>query len=140
MLFKRISGMALGAAIVATMVPTTASAQTYGWYDGYGQGQYEGYDEGYGDGRYDGYRRGHSNGYDRGWEDASDYDRVYEQEVRHYHRRCQRSSGTGGLVIGALAGGLFGREVARDRTAGAIIGGGVGALAGRAIDRGGERC
>lgn len=136
MLFKRISGMALAAAMVAALVPTAATAQDYGWYDGYGWGQYEGY----GEGHHDGYRRGHSDGYQRAWEDAYDYDRAYDQEARHYYRSCRRDSGTGGLIVGALAGGLFGREIARDRTAGAIIGGGVGALAGRAIDRGGQRC
>lgn len=57
--------------------------------------------------------------------------------------RCDR--GTGGTIIGAIAGGLLGHEVAGrrgDRTMGVIIGAGVGAVAGRAIDRssGGNRC
>ena len=48
--------------------------------------------------------------------------------------RCSSSTGT---IIGAIAGGLLGREIAGrgDRTVGAIIGAGAGALAGRAIDR-----
>jgi len=55
---------------------------------------------------------------------------------RHYAGyRCKRDSGTGGLLVGAIAGGLLGNEVARDKTAGAVIGAGVGGLAGRAIDR-----
>ncbi|VAV96601.1 hypothetical protein MNBD_ALPHA04-174, partial [hydrothermal vent metagenome] len=43
----------------------------------------------------------------------------------------------GGTIIGAIAGGLLGNEVARrgDKTVGTIIGGAAGALAGRAIDR-----
>ncbi len=57
--------------------------------------------------------------------------------------RCQKR-GTTGMIIGAVAGGLLGREVVGwrgDRTAGTIVGAGVGALAGRALDRnGGRRC
>lgn len=51
-------------------------------------------------------------------------------------RRCRRD-GTGGTIIGAIAGGLLGDSIAGrgDRTTGAIVGGGLGALAGRAIDR-----
>lgn len=51
-------------------------------------------------------------------------------------RRC-RDRGTGGTIIGAIAGGLLGNSLAGhgDRTMGAILGGGAGALAGRAIDR-----
>ncbi len=58
---------------------------------------------------------------------------------RHYGQNC--SSGSTGTIIGAIAGGLLGREVAGrgDRTVGAIIGGAAGALAGRAIDRNGCR-
>lgn len=75
---------------------------------------------------------------DRHWRDD---DRHHRYERRHYrHKHCKRDKGTGGLVIGAVAGGLLGREIARDRTAGTIIGGGVGALAGREIDKGNGRC
>lgn len=87
----------------------------------------------------------------------SDYDRYergdrYErreyrgQRGRSYYRgdryNCRRS-GTTGTIIGAIAGGLLGREVVGrrgDRTAGAIVGGGIGALAGRAIEKGDNRC
>ena len=70
-------------------------------------------------------------------------DRRWHESDRHHHRsdhhrrykaRC-RDKGNGGLVIGAIAGGLLGHEVARDKTAGTIIGAGVGGLGGRAIDR-----
>jgi hypothetical protein len=71
-----------------------------------------------------------------------DYD---DRDNYHYHRRnrgyrCDR--GTGGTVIGAVVGGLAGREVARrgNRTEGAIIGAAVGALAGRAIDKADSNC
>ena len=45
-------------------------------------------------------------------------------------------------LIGAIAGGLAGHEIAGrgDRTVGTIIGGAAGALIGREIDRGGRRC
>jgi uncharacterized protein YcfJ len=76
-----------------------------------------------------------------------DYRRDYRNDRRDYRRdyrndrRCD--SGTGGTIIGAIAGGLAGREIVGrrgDRTTGAIIGGAVGALAGRAIDRSNSRC
>lgn len=51
--------------------------------------------------------------------------------------RCRRDDGTEGLVIGALAGGVVGHEVAgeNDETEGAIIGAIAGGLVGREIDR-----
>lgn len=60
---------------------------------------------------------------------------------RNYRNdRCDK--GTGGTVIGAVVGGLAGREVARrgNKTEGAIIGAAVGALAGRAIDKSDSNC
>jgi uncharacterized protein YcfJ len=56
--------------------------------------------------------------------------------------RCRRGDGTTGLVIGAAAGALVGRELdgGRDRTTGTILGAAGGALLGREIDRGGLRC
>ncbi len=75
---------------------------------------------------------------DRRYERARNYDRNYDRGYR-----C-KPKGTGGLVIGAVVGGLLGREVVGrrgDRTAGAIIGAGAGALAGRALHRSsGNRC
>ncbi|UAK24465.1 glycine zipper 2TM domain-containing protein [Sphingomonas nostoxanthinifaciens] len=53
-----------------------------------------------------------------------------------YHRyRCDR--GTGGAIVGAIAGGLLGNVVAGrgDRGIGTLFGAGAGALAGRAVDR-----
>lgn len=62
----------------------------------------------------------------------------YNRRDRGY--RCDK--GTGGTIIGAVAGGLAGREIARrgNRTEGAIIGAAVGALAGRAIDKSDSNC
>jgi uncharacterized protein YcfJ len=69
------------------------------------------------------------------------YDRRDYRRDRHYRgNRCDK--GTGGTVIGAVAGGLLGNEVARrgSKTEGAIIGAAVGALAGRAIDKSDSNC
>ncbi len=106
-------------AISMAMTPTMASAHDHdngrhrGWYD------HGPRDRGYDDRRYRGGDRGYYGG------------RGYERD-RH---RCR--DGTGGAIIGAIAGGLLGNAVAGygDRTAGTIIGGGVGALAGNAIGR-----
>lgn len=129
---KRNSLVVLGA-IATTMatVPVAAEAQYYGGYGGYGRpapayDDYRGgdYGDGYGDRRVE-YGRGYG-GYDgRGG-------RGYHGR----HDRC-RGDGTGGALIGAIAGGLLGNAVAGygDRAAGTILGGVGGALAGRAIDR-----
>lgn len=132
----------LGAALamgVASFAATTAPASAQ-YYRGYDRGDYYrgGYDRGYRD--YRGYDRG---GYDRGYRG----DRYYRNNYRGYRGgyRC-RDNGTGGTIIGAIAGGLLGNEIGKggrdrygyrrgDGTTGAIVGAGVGALAGRAIDR-----
>ena len=55
---------------------------------------------------------------------------------------CRRDDGTTGLIVGAAAGALLGRQLdgGRQRTLGTIIGGAAGALIGREIDRGSLRC
>ena len=103
------AALAMGA---TTLVPVTpASAQRYHQHRSY-RPAYRGHD------RY--------------------YQRHYRQHYRDYrgYRRC-RDNGDGGTIIGAIAGGLLGHEVAGrgDRTVGTILGAGAGALAGRAIDR-----
>jgi outer membrane lipoprotein SlyB len=98
----------------------------------------------------DGYQGQYNNGY--GYNDGyrgepvrygNDYDRPNRNYDYNNGYRCKKS-GTGGLIIGAVAGGLLGRAVVGrrgDRTAGTIIGAGAGALAGRALDRNGSnRC
>ena len=136
--------MALVVVLATITTSTGALAQSWDWHDGYDRG----WSDGYHDGEDDGYDRG----WDDGWRDHGrhqrraayydyDHDDYYDYDRRSYTYVCKRSSGTGGLVVGALAGSLLGREVSpRDRTAGAIIGGGVGALAGRALDRSQSRC
>lgn len=114
------------------------------------QGQYNApYSYNY-DHRDDDYRRNDSR-YDRydQYENRRDYRRArydrnqdrrdpYRNQYRDY--RCDK--GTGGTVIGAIAGGLAGREIAGrgDRTLGTIIGGAIGAIAGRAIDKSNDGC
>jgi len=67
-------------------------------------------------------------------------DRGYRHS-RSYRHDC-RDNGTGGAIIGAIAGGLLGNEVAGrgDRTTGTVVGAAVGAIAGHAIDKGNDRC
>ena len=65
-----------------------------------------------------------------------------DRDYRDYRNNNRCDKGTGGTIIGAVAGGLLGNEVARrgNRTEGAIIGAAVGALAGRAIDKSDSNC
>ncbi|SEQ91697.1 glycine zipper 2TM domain-containing protein [Sphingobium sp. YR768] len=131
----------MGAALamgVASLAVSAAPAQARDHYRGYDRGDYYrgGYDRGY-----RGYDRGYRGDYYRGG-----YDRGYRGDRYRGYRggyRC-RDNGTGGTIIGAIAGGLLGNEIGKgsgrygrrgDGTTGAIVGAGVGALAGRAIDR-----
>ena len=109
----------VGAALamgVGAFVPTAPAMAQH--YHGHYRGDY--------------YGRDYQRGYDRG-------DRYYGRD-RYYrerdYRRC-RDDGTGGTIIGAIAGGLLGNTVAGrgDHTLGTVLGAGAGALAGRAIDR-----
>jgi Glycine zipper 2TM domain len=93
---------------------------------------------------------GYYNDYPVQYNDRGDYNNSYD-DGGYYRDRGYRgdnyrgrgcSKGTGGTIIGAVAGGLLGRTVVRrggDRTAGTIIGAGVGALAGRALDKSSSR-
>ncbi|WP_242125281.1 glycine zipper 2TM domain-containing protein [Sphingobium sp. Sx8-8] len=126
------AALAMGAASLAV---TAAPAQARdGWGHRYERGDYY-----RGDGGYRGYRDGYYRGGGGYYRD--DYYRGYRGYRGGY--RC-RDNGTGGTIIGAIAGGLLGNEIGKgsgrygrrgDGTTGAIIGAGVGALAGRAIDR-----
>mgnify|MGYP001950623457 FL=1 len=89
------------------------------------------------------HRKRHNHYHDRSYDDGY-YDRRqsrsrYDRRT-HYRQRCDR--GRGGTVIGAVAGGLLGNEVARrgDKTIGTILGAAVGAVAGRAIDKSDDPC
>ena len=115
----------------ATLGLATPAAAQNGYYDRDG---YSSYDARYNrdNRRYD--RRDYRS-YDR-----RDYRNNDRRNYRGNYRQCD--NGTGGTVIGAIAGGLAGHEIAGrgDRTVGAIIGGAVGAIAGRAIDKGNDGC
>ena len=69
----------------------------------------------------------------------------YPQQRTYYQgQRCK--SGTTAAILGAVAGGLLGREIGRGgeynrpSTTGLILGAGGGALVGRAIGRSGNNC
>ena len=87
--------------------------------------------------RYD--NRSYNSGYDRSY--GNGYNRTYRGNDQRYNYRNRArnkcNDGDGGTIVGAIAGGLLGREIAGrgDRTVGTIIGGALGALAGRSIDR-----
>lgn len=129
-LIKIVASVGLGLTALSGIAATPAMARDH--YRHYDRGDYyRGYDRG------DHYR-GYNRGYDRG--DYRDY------RGRNYYRgdryRC-RDNGTGGAIIGAIAGGLLGHEVAGrgDRTTGAVLGGALGAVTGHVIDKNnGNRC
>ena len=132
---KKMVTLSLAALMsTATLGMAAPAAAQPGYYNGGYDAYSASYDRDHR--RYDRYdRRGDR--YDR-----RDYrnDRRYYQGSRRNYRQCD--NGTGGTVIGAIAGGLAGHEIAGrgDRTVGTIIGGAVGAIAGRAIDKGNDGC
>lgn len=67
-------------------------------------------------------------------------DRVYRGTDGRYY--CRRSDGTTGLIVGAIAGGVFGNAIAPgdSQTLGTLLGAGAGAVIGQQIDRGDARC
>lgn len=130
--------MILAAALAAVVAPTApVLADPPGWAHAHGRRnhesarQYDRYQNNY---RYD--RRGRYVTPQR----LSANDRVWRGNDGRYY--CKRKNGTTGLIIGAAAGALLGRELdgGRSRTLGTILGGAGGALLGREIDRGGMKC
>ncbi len=130
--------MILAAALAAVAAPTApVLADPPGWAPAHGRRHKDAarqYDRYHNDYRYD--RRGRYVTPQR----LSYNDRVWRGEDGRYY--CRRGNGTTGLIIGAAAGALLGRELdgGRSRTLGTILGGAGGALLGREIDRGGLRC
>lgn len=123
------AALAMGAASFAV---TAAPAQARDGWGRYERGDYYRGDRGH---------RGYRGDYYRGYRGDRYYRNNYYRGYRGGYR-C-RDNGTGGTIIGAIAGGLLGNEIGKgsgrygrgDGTTGAIVGAGVGALAGRAIDR-----
>jgi outer membrane lipoprotein SlyB len=120
-MFKKLTlaGAALAMGAAALVPATPAMAQRYD--RGYSASQYDNGGYGY---RNREYRQNRN---------------AYRYNGRNNYRASQKcADGDGGTIVGAIAGGLLGREVAGrggDRTLGTILGGLGGALAGRAIDR-----
>lgn len=131
MIAKFTAALAIGSAsLIAAATP--AMARHHHYNDGY-------YGSGYGYNQYRGYRGDSGRYYGRTGYDRPVYYNGYRGD-RGY--RC-RDNGTGGAVIGAIAGGLLGSQVAErgDRTTGAVVGGALGAVAGHLIDKSdGRRC
>lgn len=137
-MFRKALTVATFAATAAVaLTPTSASAQWQGYGGGYQR---------YGD---DGrprwmYAGGGQNGYyGGGYYPERRYAPRYRSRARyygggrHYYRyRRHRCSGTTGLIIGAMAGGLLGHGMGHHHhSTGTILGAGLGALAGREIGR-----
>ena len=80
--------------------------------------------------------RGRGRDRDRDWDDR----RYWQGNDGRW--RCRRPDGTVGLLIGAGAGALLGREIDRrgDRTLGTVLGAVGGGLLGREVERGRARC
>jgi len=131
MLLKTLKLAASAIVATAMLAPTAVSAQYYRGPSPYYEAAYardgDGYDR-------DGYARDRSGYGDR----RGDYDRGrrHANRDRRDNRHCDR--GTGGTILGAIAGGLLGNAAVGRRgnaTVGTLAGAGIGALAGNAIDR-----
>lgn len=135
---KLTMALGLAALSISTLSATPALAR-HDRHDYRPGDYYRGYDRGYDRGHgWSGYDRGYG---DRGYRHNSGYNDggYYDKNGRY---RC-RDEGKGGAVIGAVAGGLLGNEVAGygNRTTGTVIGAAIGAIAGHVIDKGdGRRC
>ena len=136
-MFTKTSLAVLAGATALTAIPAAAEARPRHYNYGYSQPYYGG-------SYYGGYRASpryygnYGNGY-YGRNSNSYYGRNYYGRNRS---RC--GSGTTGAIIGALAGGLIGREIDRgssryyrrgNGTTGLIVGGAAGALLGREVGR-----
>ena len=141
--------------LAATMLASTAATA---WaQSSYSQGYYgSGYDQRtYDDGYRDGYRRGYDASRNRGrfddqvpppqalYEDASSrwqrqYQRPYTYRDDSYYRECRNTVDPGGVIAGALIGGILGNALGgRHSGAGATIAGVVlGGVAGAALTKG----
>lgn len=124
---KTFGGLVLAATLTTGIAATPAEAHGRGHHRHQANYDNRGYDDGYN-------RYNSSDRYDRNER------RDYRDRRDYRNNRC--SNGTGGTIIGAVAGGLVGDRVARrgSRTEGTIIGAAIGALGGRALDKASSRC
>jgi opacity protein-like surface antigen len=78
-------------------------------------------------------------GWNNDWDDRRGN---WDDRRGDWNGQCRRSSGGTGTVVGAIAGGVIGNQVARrnDRTVATVAGAVVGGLLGRSIDRGRTVC
>lgn len=124
-------------AAAATLVTGCATDDRY--YDRYG---YRDYDYNRPDPRYGDYDAGRYYRDDRRYRERrlSRDDRIYRGRDGRYY--CRRDDGTTGLIVGAIAGGVFGNIVAPgdSKTLGTILGAGAGAAIGASVDQGDVRC
>jgi uncharacterized protein YcfJ len=120
----------LSLAALGLVAPTAAIADPPSWAPAYGYHK----------------AKKHKHRYRSAASQRSYYDRGRAQPLRANTRvwrgndgryYCRRDNGTTGLIVGGVAGGLLGHEIAGrgDRTLGAILGAAGGALLGREIDR-----
>lgn len=141
-----IKQLAQAAALASVALTGLAAAPALA-HDRYERGDYyRNSHRDYDDDRYEGRNWSRNRGYyDNGYYNGRYSDNRYaypDRRYRHYSRRC--GSGSTGTILGAVAGGLLGREVGRGgrynrgSTTGLIIGAGAGALVGREIDRNGN--
>lgn len=125
-MFKKLALSTAMAVSALTAIPAAAQAQSgHGYYDArYSQHN-----------RY----RGDDRRYDRRYGQRYNQRYYNQRNSNGYGYRC-RNDGDTGTILGAIAGGLLGREIAGrgDRTVGTIIGGAAGALIGREVDRDGN--
>lgn len=123
---------------LALSTSSLVSCASSGRYPDRPQSVWRRYDYNRPDPSYGGY---YANRYYR--EDAGQYrerrlskrDRIYRGEDGRYY--CRRTDGTTGLVVGAIAGGILGNQIAPggSEELGTILGAIAGGMAGSAIDR-----
>lgn len=131
-MFKKLALSTAMAVSALTAIPAAAQAQSgYGYYDARYNNQYN---------RHRGDDRRYDQRYDRRYGQRYDQRSYGQRYGNQYNVRCRRDNGDTGTILGAIAGGLLGREIAGrgDRTVGTIIGGAAGALIGREVDRDGN--
>lgn len=157
-MLKKSIALLMASTLCAGLFVQTAGAQPNYGQSGfgapvrgdYGAGFREGYRQGYDDGRnrarYDDRvpdnqpppRQRNFDNQDQSWNQR--YQRQYTYQDDNYYRQCRTKVDPGGVIAGALIGGLLGNSMARGngRTgatiAGVVVGGAMGAALTRNLD------